>query len=939
MKKIILFICFCSCFQIVSAQNFYTLRKKAAYEIGIANNGAYDIILQPDGKQIVSGYIQEGTAFKPSLFRYLTNGKPDPSFGNNGVDSFTIRRLVPANYQFLTLKALALLPDGKILAAGSAGFFNGFSVPSDAVVIRFNSNGSIDSSFGTNGRVITSVGGLSSNSADRINDMTLQPDGKIVITGETWDFVQHRFLTIRYNSNGTVDNGFGFAGLVTTTPGAFDDEAQAVIIQPDNKILIAGDSYINDGSSYRIGIMRLLSDGTTDNSFGSNGFTITNLSAGADGATDAALQSDGKIVISGYMFSVAQNTTDAICMRYLTNGRKDSSFAVNGRYTLDINSKEDNFKRLQIVAGNSIILSGNGTSSAGSEYLSARLMPEGLPDNTYSSNGWQTNNLLSDADVCAAQAITGNGDVLLCGQSTEAASTYLGILRLNNTGISVNSYGKDGISYTGIGVSDDGAYEIKQLPWDNNLLVSGVANFYWTIMKLNRITLERDSSFGINGTVTLKYITPYVTNGHAYTAIDAGNQKIYIAGFTQNNALTIVRLHKNGQRDLSFGDSGVVAYPFSIFYGCFELQKDGKIILGGVRQEGITGYNFAARLLTNGTRDSTFGINGEARQLPITPMSAAAKRNNNSMLIGGYISSGFSGNPGALALNANGRTDSSFGTNGLASGINTNAQIFFRYNITQDEKNRIYISGGVQGNNFKYWHSVTRFTSAGALDNSFGNFGAFQKDVNGSGYNNSWNEGISAYCQGTDCSVLSAGISKDDFSEKSKAVAILLKENGRIDSLNNSKGYIDQSFFNSEYEYYNGALIDTFIRNRNVFYVAGSSGSSTNGDFVILQFIKPLPQNIDATKSELIVTENQVTVTPNPARDFIQVKLPALAEDIVRINIINQAGVNVLHHTVNNANGKTSVRLALPPAIAPGMYFVMIETKNSIIKEKLIIAE
>ncbi len=939
MKKISLLIfCFYS-IQTLVAQEFYQLRKKVSYEIGISNNGANDIILQPDGKHVVAGYIQEGSVFKPSLFRYLSDGSLDPQFGNKGVDSFSIRKLVPTNYQYLTLKALALLSSGKILVAGTAGFFNGFSVPSDAVVFRFNSNGSVDSSFGTNGRVITSVGGLSSNSSDKINAITTQSNGKIVVTGETWDLVQHRFLTIRYNSNGTIDNNFGIAGIVTSTPGASDDEAQSVVIQPDNKILIAGDSYINDGSSYRIGLMRLLSNGNIDNSFGTNGFSITNLSSGGDGATDAALQSDGKIVISGYVYSVKQNTTDAICMRYLTNGKIDSSFATNGLYKLDVSGAEDNFKSIQVLSGNVIALGGNGSVAGNSEFLSARLLSNGLSDNSYGMNGWQTNNLLSDADICAAQTFFANGELLLCGQAKETASTFISIIKLNNAGVYVNGYGQNGKSYTGIGISDDGAYEIKQLPWDNNLLVSGVANNFWTIMKLNRITLEKEASFGINGVVTLKYFTPFVTNGHAYTAIDAVREKIYIAGFTQTgtSSLTILRLNKNGQKDLSFGDSGVATYPFTIFYGCFELQKDGKIIFGGVRQEGITGYNFAARLNANGSRDSSFGINGEARQIPITPMSASAKRNNSDMLIGGFISNGFGGNVGALALLPNGKIDSSFGNNGLASGINGNAQIFFRYNITQDEKNRIYISGGVQGNNFKYWHSVTRFTSIGSLDNSFGNNGVFQKDVNGSAYNDSWNEGISAYCQDNDCSILSAGIRKDDFTEKTTGVAILLKENGKIDSLNGGKGYLEQSFYNSEYEFYNGALVDTFIKNRNVFYVVGSAGSSTNGDFTILQFVKPILQNKKSTEANAQFALPKINISPNPAKDFIQIKLSSSDEKILRINIMSQTGVNVWQSQVEFETGITSLRVALPKNIADGIYYVVIETNKQRIKELLFI--
>ena len=112
MKKIILLTFCMSAVQLLNAQDLYTLRKKTSFEIGISNNGANDILLQPDGKQIVAGYIQEGDIFKPTLFRYLPNGSLDTSFSADGKVTTDISGFDVAG-------GVALQPDGNIVVAGA----------------------------------------------------------------------------------------------------------------------------------------------------------------------------------------------------------------------------------------------------------------------------------------------------------------------------------------------------------------------------------------------------------------------------------------------------------------------------------------------------------------------------------------------------------------------------------------------------------------------------------------------------------------------------------------------------------------------------------------------------------------------------------------------------------------------------------------------------
>jgi uncharacterized delta-60 repeat protein len=158
---------------------------------------------------------------------------------------------------------------------------------------RFNSNVSLDTFFGSSGKVIQDI----SSGNDEAYAMVLQSDGKILLGGFCKDNGIYKFCLARFNSNGSLDTSFGSSGKVIQDISSGDDEAHAMVLQSDGKILLGG--FCVDGSK-KFCLARFNSNGTLDTSFGSSGIVIQNISSGNDRARAMVLQSDGKILLGGY---------------------------------------------------------------------------------------------------------------------------------------------------------------------------------------------------------------------------------------------------------------------------------------------------------------------------------------------------------------------------------------------------------------------------------------------------------------------------------------------------------------------------------------------------------------------------------------------------------------------------------------------------------------
>jgi uncharacterized delta-60 repeat protein len=240
------------------------------------------VAIQPDGRIVGAGFQFQGLSFNSVAWRVSSTGVADATFGGSGK---VVVNLSPDNDEF---DAIALQPDGKIVAAGRAYLpvapvFGSFSV------VRLNADGTPDAGFGSNGQAFAHFASPASGRA-----VVVQPDGRIVVGGRTGASGAGDFALARFASNGSLDNSFGSGGLVTTDLGS-DDGFEALALLENGKIVAAG------GSAGRYAVGQYLADGTLDATFGSGGFTtvVMNPGAGLDQARAISVGGDGTLYVSG----------------------------------------------------------------------------------------------------------------------------------------------------------------------------------------------------------------------------------------------------------------------------------------------------------------------------------------------------------------------------------------------------------------------------------------------------------------------------------------------------------------------------------------------------------------------------------------------------------------------------------------------------------------
>lgn len=278
---------------------------KVITNVSGGDEAAEDVAIQPDGKIVVAGH--EGSLSGLSNFvvaRYNPNGSLDATFGSGGaVKTPFLRTMVAA-------LAIALQPDGKIIAAGT-GLLNlepGGGLFNVSVMTRYNPDGSLDQTFGMGGRVTTNGSG--------IGDLALQPDGKIVAAAG------FSFLILRLNTDGSPDMTFGSGGQVDNPPlGGVAMTSNGVAIQADGKIVCVGGAVTPPSHNVDFGVVRLNTNGTVDATFGAGGVAKVDL-GNEEAAQDVAIQLNGRIVVSG-----TSNSRFAVA-RFNSNGAFDNTFNV-----------------------------------------------------------------------------------------------------------------------------------------------------------------------------------------------------------------------------------------------------------------------------------------------------------------------------------------------------------------------------------------------------------------------------------------------------------------------------------------------------------------------------------------------------------------------------------------------------------------------------------
>jgi uncharacterized delta-60 repeat protein len=383
---------------------------------------ADQIAIQPDGKLVVSGFDGKDNVTDFGIVRYNTDGSLDTTFGPDGT-GIVITDFGGQDYA----RAVILQPDGKILAGGSGA--------NDFAMARYSTDGTLDPTFGVGGKVTTDFAG----SQDVIRGLVLQPDGKIVAAGFSGTNANFNFALARYNSDGSLDTTFGTNGLLTTDFGAVD-EGRGVVLQADGKIVVAGLTR----QSVTVGdfaLARYLANGTLDTTFGTGGKLTTDFGA-YEVARAIVLQPDGKIVAGGY---------SGCCGGGLPRtGQGDADLAADGLAPV-----------------------------SESDYAVARFNSDGSLDTTFGPDhtGKVTTDLGNTADHARGVALQADGKIVLAGNSetlTDPTVDHFSLARYNTDGTLDTTFGTSGVVLTEIGSGQQqGARDVK-VQADGKIVTAGI---------------------------------------------------------------------------------------------------------------------------------------------------------------------------------------------------------------------------------------------------------------------------------------------------------------------------------------------------------------------------------------------------------------------------------------------------------------------------------
>ncbi|HXI23060.1 MAG TPA: delta-60 repeat domain-containing protein, partial [Pyrinomonadaceae bacterium] len=539
----------------------------------------------------------------------------------------------------------------------------------------------LDLTFGVDGTVQVDLGYSLDDSATAV---AFQPDGKVVVVGYVTTVSSGRdFSVIRLNSNGTLDTSFAGSGKLTFNfnSASRDDIARAVSIQPDGKILIAGESDSGLGN-VDIALARLNTDGSFDFAFGNSGKVLTDLPGNrADFGRAVRLQLDGKIIVAGYS-NRATSGDDFVVVRYTATGSLDGSFNGSGFVTTDVLvNREDRGAAVALQTDGKIVAAGyTSDPSLKNNFAVVRYNSNGSLDTTFNGSGKATLDLnLNSDDFANALAVQGDGRIIVAGQT----GPDFGVVRYNSNGTPDSTFGIGG---NGIVITKfaSGATSIGRgiaIDSTGKIIVAGRSRTELAIAKY-KTDGTLDTSFGSAGLVVQNAGNNFISGFGGYWGIALqADDKIVAAGDGWRdgfrNDFTVSRLNANGTFDSSFGGGdGMATTDFNFKADnalSVALQTDGKIIVGGSAQNAGGGNDFAlARYNTDGTLDTVFGSNGKVMtdilNHPNDHGVSVALQPDGRILLAGYTNDQADGNVDDAVLiryNSNGSLDATFGSGGI----------------------------------------------------------------------------------------------------------------------------------------------------------------------------------------------------------------------------------------------------------------------------------
>ncbi len=496
-----------------------------------------------------------------SICSKAQNGSLDLGFGNSGIATSDFGNSESAN-------SVAVQNDGKIVVGGTVliGAAQKFGIA------RYNTNGTPDNSFGTNGQVVTDI--------DTLGDcvcVKVLSNGKILALGRG----MHDFILVRYLSNGSKDSTFGINGIVIADNPNIVAFVYDMAIQNDGKIVIAG-SHHNGGSNYDALVFRLNVDATMDTTFGNAGMHLLQLGLDVDEALSVKLQNDGKIVLGGIVGT--GNDRDFLLIRLKINGSLDSTFGNNGMQITAIGPVYDICRTVCIQNDGKILASGYTYYNLPNarDLVIVRYNANGSLDNTFGTGGISV--VMTDSiDYGSTAGVLPDGKIVVGGTRKTATAYDFLLTCFNSTGQLEATFGNGGATTTDyMGSNAANSLAVQN---DGRIVVAGITNNNGAgnDFMVTRYVYDLPSPEGINDNEYFKsellcYPNPFYT----YTVLQSHLQ-LYDAVLFLYDAcgLPVKQLNHLYGREIKFERENLPAgiYTIQLKHGTKTISRNKVIVI------------------------------------------------------------------------------------------------------------------------------------------------------------------------------------------------------------------------------------------------------------------------------------------------------------------------------------------------------------------------
>lgn len=920
IKLLLLLFCFgFRCFgQSGDTDTTFGTNGKITTGFGSNSSNANAVAFQTDGKFLVGGaYMANNGNLDFALSRHHNDGTLDVSFGEEG----KIVTAFGGSNNFNYIHSVYVLPDGRIMALGCIGTES--LVPVVAIV-RYNSNGSVDSSFGVNGKLITQFYSFNSSA----NKLVFQPDGKFLITAikRLPADPDHYFGVARYDADGLPDTGFGTNGTATISFGTGQNIPSAIALQPDGKIVVAGRYQATNLP--QMALARLHANGTLDSSFDGDGKTITTFGAGTiSEAMQLSVSTDGKITAAGIIYSP---TRAFGVLQYNSNGSLDTSFDGDGKamglFTDGYNDitgiiKQPDGKFLVVIRPNDFTL-------VTSDLIVRRYNSTLTIDTAFGNNGQIAATFDTGQNEAQAAAISPDGKIVVVGKSVPlfGGVSLFAVARYSTNGTIDPTLDYDGKLTTAFEKGDDQLAQLLVLP-DDKLIAVGVSahrhrngdTFRNIILSKYNANGTSDNTFAAAG----KSIAVFGQNkNYVAAAVLQNDGKILVGNMYYNAAIDnlyhheIIRFNANGSLDTAFGINGKAVVDFEV--SSLAVQPDGKILVAGTGTPNTpnAGYNLT-RFNTNGSLDNGFDNDGTALADNWNAYYGKATvllQPDGKIVVAGSASHPdlFNDTPAFVAVRftTNGVLDTTFGTNGRAAMLaNDNC---FAYAAFSQADGKILLAGQSFGGSMIYF-TGGRFDTNGAVDTSYGTAGTSSGAL---AYDYRVINNIQLQRDGK----LLVALSQYNQPQNSYDFRIRrFNPDGTYDNEIGGLAGISASFFSGYDEAFSIRL-----QSDDKIIVAGNTFNGLTNDFALIRYTNSVLGN------EAFDFASSWVLYPNPTRGILNVKASAdNTTDIGKLRIYDMLGQLVYE----SKDDQTTIDTR---SLGAGIYNLQISTSKGTVNKRFI---